>query len=207
MGFGKIIKNLKKVDRKTAVTFLSDGRFFRSIHQNVANYPYFTTRFRPEPIETAFGPYRQKSILRPICWLWKSARTFDPLFLSSAWFRIPCRPLPPVSLFAHVLPTHRHLARIAPILGVGPSLRTFVWKIAFGPKNWRFSKSPNRGKMLIETPNSKSETSPSLGQMHILSVLTDCLGSEKVCGNVGSESCYRLIVRFRSILERDLNCF
>ena len=59
----------------------------------------------------------------------------------------------------------------------------------------------------IETPNPKSETSPSLGQMHILYVPTDCLGSEKVCGNVGSESGYRLIVRFRSILERDLNCF
>ena len=200
-------KNRKKVHRKIAVTFLFVGRFLRSIHQKTANYPRFTMRYRPERIRAAFGPYRRKTdfFTPPRCP--KSPATFYPIFFSEALFFICAGPLAKVSLFAHVLPTHRHLARIAPILGVGPSLRTFVWKIAFDPKNCRFSKSPNRGKMLIETPNSKSETSPSLGQMHILSVLTDCLESEKVCGNVGSESGYRLIVRFRSILERDLNCF
>ena len=129
VGFGKILKNLRKVDRKIVVTFLSDYRFLRSIPKKIANYPHFTMRYRPERIATAFGPSRQKSILRPTCWYRKWAATFDPLFFSETWFRIPSGPLPPVSLFGDILPTHRCPTRIAPISGVGPSLRTFVWKI------------------------------------------------------------------------------
>ena len=63
VGLRKFVKNLGKVDRKMAVTFLSDYRFLRSIPQNVANNPYFTMRYRPERIEAAFGPSRRKSIL------------------------------------------------------------------------------------------------------------------------------------------------
>ena len=59
--------------------------------------------------------------------------------------------------------------------------------------------------MLIEMPVPQSFTHTRLDAHS--SVLIDCLGSEKVCGNVGSESGYRLIVKFRSILERDLNSF
>ena len=84
VGLRKFVKNLGKVDRKMAVTFLSDYRFLRSIPQNDANYPYFTMRYRPERIGAAFGPSRRKSIFLLTCWHRKSARTFDPLFLSAA---------------------------------------------------------------------------------------------------------------------------
>ena len=137
VGFRKILKKFRKVDRKIAVTFLSDYRFLRSIPQNDANYPYFTMRHRPERIGVAFGPSRQKSILRPTCRRQKSARTFDPPFLSAAWFRIPSGPLPPVSLFAHVPPTDTCPTRVAPISGVGPSSRTFVCKIMKNSNNVR----------------------------------------------------------------------
>ena len=119
-------KNRKKVHRKVAVTFLFVGRFLRSIHQKTANYPRFTMRYRPERIRAAFGPYRRKTdFLAPPRWP-KSPATFYPIFLSEALFFICAGPLAKVSLFAHVLPTHWYLARIATILGVGSSLRTFV---------------------------------------------------------------------------------
>ena len=119
-------KNRKKVHRKIAVTFLFVGRFLRSIHQKTANYPRFTMRYRPERIRAAFGPYRRKTdFLAPPRWP-KSPATFYPIFFSEALFFICAGPLAKVSLFGDILPTHRHLARIAPILGVGSSLRTFV---------------------------------------------------------------------------------
>ena len=119
-------KNRKKVHRKIAVTFLFAGRFLRSKHQKTANYPRFTMRYRPERIRAAFGPYRRKTdfLTPPRCP--KSPRTFYPIFFSEALFFICAGPLAKVSLFGDVLPTHRSSARIASILGVGPSLRTFV---------------------------------------------------------------------------------
>ena len=119
-------KNRKKVHRKIVVTFLFVGRFLRSIHQKTANYPRFTMRYRPERIRAAFGPYRRKTdfLASPRCP--KSPATFYPIFFSEALFFICAGPLAKVSLFGDILPTHRYLARIAAILGVGSSLRTFV---------------------------------------------------------------------------------
>ena len=119
-------KNRKKVHRKIAVTFLFAGRFLRLIHQKTAIYPRFTMRYRPERIRAAFGPYRRKTdFLAPPRWP-KSPATFYPIFLSETLFFIYAGPLAEVSLFGHVLPTYRYLARIAPLLGVGSYLRTFV---------------------------------------------------------------------------------
>ena len=140
MVFGKIAKNRKKVHRKIAVTFLFAVRFLRSIHQKTTNYPRFTMRYRSERIRAAFGPYRRKTdFSAPPRWP-KSPPTFYPIFFSEALFFICAGPLAKVSLFAHVLPIHRHLARITPILGVDPSLELLCEKLPLARK---MAKIPN----------------------------------------------------------------
>ena len=120
-------KNRKKVHRKIAVTFLFVGRFLRSIHQKTANYLRFTMRYRLERIHAALGPYRRKTNFFTPPEVPKIGGDILPYFFSEALFFICAGPLAKVSLFAHVLPTHRRLVRLMLILGMcGPILRTFV---------------------------------------------------------------------------------
>ena len=147
----------KKSFKVAIIFFVSVVWFLRSIYQKTANYPRFTMRYRPERIRAAFGPYcRKTDFLAPPRWP-KSPATFYPIFLSEALFFICAGPLAKVSLFGDILPTHRHLTRIAQILGVGHIWEFLCEKLLLA---WKMADFPNLQivKKIFETPNTEAET-------------------------------------------------